>query len=107
LIAIVQERLSNSSTRSPGHKEEDKLMYGEGTAAEATTAEAGPPTASGSAAAEAPAPAAATVPEAQESLAQDITKTEPTATVPEKEEELPVRGKGMHISTYSIIELSN
>lgn len=82
-------------------------MYGEGTAAEAATAEAGPATASGSAAPEAAGPAAATAPETQEALAQDVTKAEPTAAVPEKEEELPVREKGMHISTSSTIDLSN
>lgn len=81
-------------------------MYGEGTAAEATT-EAGPATASGSAAAEAAAPAAATAPETQETLAQDITKTEPTVAVPEKEEELPVREKGMRISTYPNSQFTN
>lgn len=79
-------------------------MYGEGTAAEATTTEAGTATASGSAAAEAAAPAAATAPETQEALAQ----AEPTAAVPEKEEELPVRGKGMYIVyTSPMMELSN
>ncbi|PCG93816.1 Hypothetical protein PENO1_081670 [Penicillium occitanis (nom. inval.)] len=89
---------------SPGHKEEDKLMYGEGTAAEATTTEAGPATASGSTAAEAAAPAAATAPETQEALAQ----AEPTAAVPEKEEELPVREKGMQIVyTSPTMEFSN
>lgn len=73
-------------------------MYGEGTAAEAPTTEAGPAAAGGSTAAEAAAAAAATTaPETQEALAQDITKTEPTAAVPEKAEELPVREKGMHI----------
>ncbi|KAF5015512.1 hypothetical protein F66182_13134, partial [Fusarium sp. NRRL 66182] len=77
--------------RSPGHKEEDKLMYGEGTADEATT-EAGPATASGSAATEAAVPVAA-APETQGASAQDITKTEPTAAVPEKEEVLPLRQK--------------
>ncbi|GAM42526.1 hypothetical protein TCE0_044f16583 [Talaromyces pinophilus] len=89
---------------SPGHKEEDKLLYGEGTAAEATTTEAGPATASGSTAAEAAAPAAATAPETQEALAQ----AEPTAAVPEKEEGLPVREKGMQIVyTSPTMELSN
>uniref|UniRef100_A0A093UY52 Otogelin n=1 Tax=Talaromyces marneffei PM1 TaxID=1077442 RepID=A0A093UY52_TALMA len=75
---------------SPGHKAEDKLMYGEGTAAEATAAEAAPAAASGSAAA---AAETATAPKSQEALAQDITKTEPTAAVPGKEEVLPVREK--------------
>lgn len=72
-------------------------MYGEGTAAETTTA-------SGSAAAEAAAPAATTAPEAQEALAQEITKAEPTAAVPEKEKELPVREKGILFSVYSLVE---
>lgn len=72
-------------------------MYGEGIAAEAPTTEAGPAAAGGSTAAEAAAAAATTAPETQEALAQDITKTEPTAAVPEKAEELPVREKGMHI----------
>lgn len=80
-------------------------MYGEGTADEATT-EAGPTTASGSAATEAAVPVPA-APETQGASAQDITKTEPTAAVPEKEEVLPLRQKGMHLCTYPNSECSN
>lgn len=82
--------------RSPGHKEEDELMYGEGTAAKATSEEAGPAIASGST--EATPPANATAAEAHESLAQDTIKTEPSARVlPKKEEKLAAHEKGIII----------
>ncbi|EED21116.1 hypothetical protein TSTA_083480 [Talaromyces stipitatus ATCC 10500] len=79
---------------SPGHKEEDKLLCGEGSAAEATAAEeVTPATATGSAET---APVVETAPKTEEVVSQDTTETPSAAAVPEEEaKQLPAREQGV------------